>query len=178
MMTVAIRMEPGARSPLSAIRRIAVSLEPEAAPDRFLTLDSLVASSLGGRRFPMFFLAPFSLTALLLSAVGVFGVLSLSVRQRVREIGVRIALGAQSRDVVALVLGRAARLAAAGTVAGLAASVVAARAMRSLLFGVGPDDPATIAGAAGLVLAVALVASLLPVWRAVRIDPMTALREE
>ncbi len=178
MMTLAVRMDPGVSPPLSAIRQIAASLEPDAAPDRFSTLDSLVASSLGGRRFPMFFLAPFSLTALLLSAVGVYGVLSLAVRQRVREIGVRIALGAQARDVMTLVLGRVARLAVAGAAAGLVVSLLAARAMRSLLYGIAPNDPPTIAMAVALVLAVALLASILPTSRAVRIDPMTALREE
>jgi ABC-type antimicrobial peptide transport system permease subunit len=126
----------------------------------------------------MLFLGPFSLAALLLAAIGIYGVLAFAVRERTRELGIRLALGAQRRDVLRLVLGRAAALTACGLAAGAGVALLATRAMRSLLFGVEPADPVTFAVVAAGVAAMALLASWLPARRASRIDPNDALRSQ
>ncbi|HEY6147602.1 MAG TPA: ABC transporter permease [Thermoanaerobaculia bacterium] len=177
MMTIAVRGERELPR-MAPLRDALRQLDPEVAPDKVAALGDLLKESLGGRRFPMYFLAPFSATALLLAAVGVYGILSLAVAQRYREIGIRMALGAQSRDVVRLVLSRAARVVAFGGIAGVALALAGARAIRSLLFGVSPGDPLTFAAAAATVLAAALAAAWLPAQRAAKADPVAALRQE
>jgi len=177
MMTVAVR-GTAALPRMAPIREVLRGLDPEIAPDRIAALDDLLKESLGGRRFPMYFLAPFSVTALLLAAVGVYGILSLAVAQRFREIGIRMALGAQSRDVIRLVVAGAARVVAIGGLAGAVLALAGARAIRSLLFGVAPGDPATVAAAAATVLAAALLAAWIPARRAAKADPVVALRQE
>ena len=123
-------------------------------------------------------LAAFGAMALLLAAIGLFGVLSYHVSQRTREIGVRVALGAGRREVVGMVVGRATRLVAFGLAVGLALALGAGQLLRSQLIGVGPRDPVTYLGIALLLALVALVASWLPARRAARVDPMVALRYE
>lgn len=123
-------------------------------------------------------LAAFGLLALLLSAIGIYGIMAYTVSRRTREIGVRVALGASRRDVLGLVLGRAMRLAGLGLVLGLLAALAAGRVLRSLLLGVSGSDPLTFASIGALLAAVALLASWLPALRAARVDPMTALRYE
>ena len=123
-------------------------------------------------------LVVFASVAMILAIVGVHGVLSYSVSQRVREIGVRMALGADGRKVRALVVGEGARLAAAGIGVGLLGAFVLTRVLTTLLYGVGPADPPTFAGVALLLGGVALLASLVPAYRAARVDPMTVLRTE
>jgi putative ABC transport system permease protein len=181
MMTIAVRsgvLGAPALPVIPAARRILADLDPDVAIDRVATLESFVSDSIGGRRLPMYFLVPFSTLALLLAAVGICGVLSLGVRQRMREIGIRIALGAAPRDVLRMVLGHAARIALTGAAGGALGALLTAGAMRSLLYGVAPSDPVTLAAAVLLVLAVALTASLLPARRAVATDPIAALRQE
>jgi putative ABC transport system permease protein len=123
-------------------------------------------------------LGGFALLALLLSAVGIFGVLAFSVSQRRREFGIRMAVGAQTGDVLALVLSRGLKIAAGGIAAGLAGAAVLARSAATLLFGVEPMDPRSYLFAAALLAMVALGASSVPAWRATRVDPAVTLREE
>jgi len=120
--------------------------------------------------------ASFAMLATLLAAVGLYGVLAYSVAQRTREIGVRIALGADMRDIVGMVLGEGVRRTAVGVALGLAGALAASHAVRGLLYGVGATDPVTYAAVVALLLAVTIVACLLPAWRAARVSPLVALR--
>jgi len=178
MMTLAVKASEDPERLLPRIRESLKAIDPTIAIERPATLDAMLARSLEGRRLPMLFLGPFSLAALLLAAVGIYGVLAFAVRERTRELGIRLALGAQRRDVLRLVLGRAAALTACGLAAGAGAALLATRAMRSLLFGVEPADPVTLAVVAAGVAAMALLASWLPARRASRIDPNHALRSQ
>ena len=123
-------------------------------------------------------LGGFAGLALLLAAVGLYGVVSSTVSQRARELALRIALGATGRDIVRLVLDSGAATLAAGLATGLLAALVVVRLMGTLLFEVSPNDPATFAGAAGVLAMVALLAHLVPIRRALRVDPVIALRQE
>ncbi len=142
------------------------------------TMDGRVAASLANRRFAAWLLAAFSFIAMLLAAVGLYGVMAQSVQQRSREIGVRMALGAQSRDVLRMILRQGAILIACGLVAGTATALVLTSLMKSLLFAVSPADPLTFVLVAALLLAVALAATWLPARRATRLDPVNTLRYE
>ena len=123
----------------------------------------------------MWLLGIFAATAVLLAAVGIYGVMSYAVRQRMREIGTRVALGATPSNILWLVLGDGARIAIIGTVIGLATSFAAGRALRSLLFSTSPVDPLILSAAAGLLLATTLAACYFPARRATRVDPVTTL---
>ena len=140
------------------------------------TLDSVIAGSLAARSVTMMLLGGFAALALVLACVGIYGVISFVVGQRTHEIGLRMALGAQRRDVVQLVLVEGAKPALAGIAAGVAAAFGLTRLMANELFGVTPQDPLTYATVAILLAAVALLACYLPARRAVRVDPMVALR--
>jgi ABC-type antimicrobial peptide transport system permease subunit len=137
-----------------------------------------VVESLGARRLAVAVLAGIAGVALALAVLGIYGVLSYSVSQRARELGIRTALGARTQDVVSLVLGRGARLTALGLGAGALLFLALGRALSALLYGVSPRDPVTFAGGIALLGAVALFASWLPARRAARVDPVTALRAE
>jgi len=143
-----------------------------------MTMEDRIARSpwMFVRRFPAILVGAFAALALVLAVVGLYGVLSYSVGQRTHEIGIRRAVGAQRRDIVRLVLVRAAALVAAGTLAGLAIATAVTGLLRSLLFGVGAHDPPTLVAAAALLALVALVACWVPVRRALKVDPMEALR--
>jgi ABC-type antimicrobial peptide transport system permease subunit len=123
-------------------------------------------------------LAAFAGTALALAALGIFGLMSYIVRQRRREIGVRLALGAEPAAVTRMIVGRGMRYALAGTAVGFGLSLLEARWLRSLLYGIGPLDPLTLVGSVGVLLFAALCASLLPGWRASRIRPIEAMQAE
>jgi ABC-type antimicrobial peptide transport system permease subunit len=123
-------------------------------------------------------LSGFALMALVLSAIGLYGVIAYGVAQRTRELGMRIALGAMQRDVLAMVVRQGLRLSVIGVVLGFAAAAAATRAMESMLFEVSPLDPATFAGVGILIVGVSLLASWLPARRAARVDPIAALRAE
>jgi putative ABC transport system permease protein len=138
----------------------------------------IFSESLNGRRFNLLLVGVFALAALLLAMAGVFGVLAYAVAQRTREIGVRIALGATTWDILKMVLGQGLVTTAIGTVIGLAGSFLLTGTMSSLLYGVSPNDPLTIAGVALLVMLVATLASYIPARRATRVDPLVALRSE
>ena len=140
------------------------------------TLDETVAASVAVRRFSMELIALFALTALFLAALGIYGVIAYMVGERTHEIGVRLALGAQPQDVVRMVMRHGVRLAIAGTGLGLAGALIVSRAMAGLLVGVSPSDPATFALATAALTAVALAGCYLPARRAIRVDPIVALR--
>jgi putative ABC transport system permease protein len=142
------------------------------------TLDEIVARSISEPRFYMVLLGAFAGTALFLAALGIFGVMSYAVVQRSREIGIRVALGADPKQVLGMVLGHASVLAVAGVGLGLVGALSLSRAITGLLFQLSPTDPATLAGVAVLLMAVALLASYLPARRATRVDPLVALRSE
>ena len=142
------------------------------------TLESLVTSSLGYSRFMMFLLTGYSLLALVLAAVGVYGVISYTVSQQTHEFGVRMALGAQGRDVCRLVLRKGLLLVLAGVAAGLAGAFALTRVMEKLLFSVSVTDPLTFAAISLLLSGVALLAIYIPARRATKVDPMVALRYE
>ena len=141
-------------------------------------MDELLTESFAVRRFNMLLLGIFAALALILAAVGIYGVMSYSVTRRTHEIGIRIALGAQTRDVVKMVVGQGMTLALIGVGLGLAASFAVTRIMSSLLFGVSPTDAATFGLVSILLAGVALLACLIPAGRATRVDPMVALRYE
>jgi putative ABC transport system permease protein len=142
------------------------------------TMEEVLAASVAGRRFNMLLLAMFAGLALLLAAVGIYGVISYSVTQRTQEIGIRMALGAQTRDVLGMVIAQAAKLALAGVAIGLIASFLLTRLMKSLLFNVSATDPVTFLAVSLLLVALAFAASYIPALRATKVDPMIALRYE
>jgi putative ABC transport system permease protein len=163
-----------ARAVQAAIHRV----DPDQAVSNVQTMDDIFSDSVARPRFQLVLLVVFAGIAALLATIGVYGVVSYSVTQRTQEIGIRVALGARSGDVLRLVLREGLLLGGLGVAAGLAAAVVSTRVLRSLLFEVTPTDPVTLGAAAGLLLAVAFAAALLPARRATRVDPMVALHYE
>ncbi|MGH9709486.1 MAG: FtsX-like permease family protein, partial [Candidatus Acidiferrales bacterium] len=143
-----------------------------------MTLDSRIQMDTVTQRMGGTFVGAFGIVALVLAAIGIYGVLSYTTRQRTHEIGIRMALGAEPGDVFGLVLRQGAKLAFLGLAIGLAASFVLTRALSSQLFGITATDPLTFAGVALLLLVVAMLACYLPARRAMRTDPMIALRYE
>ena len=154
----------------------------QAAPDlpiqSTVTMDEAVAASVAQPRFRMVLLALFAVTATLIATCGLYGLMAYAVTQRRREIGVRMALGADRRDVLRLVLARALRIVVAGLIVGLAGAVGVTRVLQRFLFGVTPTDPIAFTIVTLLLMAVGLMAAWLPARRATRIDPCAALRAE
>ncbi len=167
---------PAAAAPaaIAAIHEI----DREESVQSVLTMDEILAETLAQRRFSMLLLAAFAGLALVLAAVGIYSVLSYSVGRRAREIGIRMALGAEVHDVLRLIVAEGMRPALLGMAAGLAAALALGRLLASLLYGVTASDPATLAAVSLLLLGVALLASLLPAYRAARIEPIRAIGAE
>ena len=162
----------------NAVRGAVASLDREVPVFQVRTMDELLSGLMAQRRLNMLLLAIFAGVALLLAAVGIFGVMNYAVSQRTHEIGLRMALGAQARDILKMVVGQGMALVLAGLVLGLAGALALTRLMSSMLYGVSATDPATYAGIAVLLMAVAFLACYLPARRATKVDPMVALRYE
>jgi putative ABC transport system permease protein len=152
--------------------------DPNLPVTQVLTMDELLSDSVSPRRFAAVLTGTFAVLALLLAAVGIYGVTSYTVSQRTQEIGIRMALGAQPANVRELILGRTMKLAAFGVALGLAGAFALTRYLGSLLYEVRSFDPATFAVVSALLVAAALAACLIPARRAMKVDPMVALRYE
>jgi predicted permease len=178
--SVRMVVKPTADDPRLAetIRRQIQSADPEMPVFAVKTMPELLAASMVNRRAAMALCGVFAGLALLLSAIGIYGVLAYTVTHRTREFGIRVALGAGAADVVGMVVGQGVKLAGAGLVVGVAGAIVVTRLMASLLYEVQPGDPAVFLAVAAGLMAVACLASLIPSWRAARIHPAIALRHE
>lgn len=163
---------------ITAIRQTLQHMSNEQVVYNVNSMESIVADSLAPRRFSMMLLGVFAALALVLSSVGIYGVVSYMVGQRTHEIGIRMALGAQQSDVLKIVLGQGAMMALAGVVAGLIGAIVLTRLMTKMLFNVSPTDPLTLVGVSVILTLVALVACYAPARRAMKTDPIIALRYE
>jgi putative ABC transport system permease protein len=172
-----IRTDQPTAAIISTARGILHDLDPT-LPVEFSTVTDEVSKWYADRRFTLLLLGVFAATALLIAAVGIYGVIAYAVSQRTQEIGVRVALGAQRSDILGLVLGQGFRLVLIGVVAGLAGAFALTRFLGAMLFNVKPNDPITFAAVALLLAAVAVVASYVPARRAMRVDPLVALRYE
>jgi predicted lysophospholipase L1 biosynthesis ABC-type transport system permease subunit len=161
----------------AGVRRAVAELDPALPPPNVLIVRELVDQRMSTSRFVATLLSIFAGAALVLAAIGIYGVMSYLVRLRTQELGIRVALGAPVRTLVANVVGGALRLAVIGVVIGLVAALVVTRWLGSLLFGVGATDPLTFATIAVVLVVVAAVASLVPARRAARADPSIALRD-
>ncbi len=177
-MNVVVRSAGDPAMPTTAVRQAIRAIDPDEATSSFRTMGDVVSSSAAGDRFNALLLGAFGGIALLLTAAGIFGVLSYLVTQRTREIGLRVALGAQRSDVLGVIVGHGVRLALLGLSIGVAAAVVVTRWMSSVLFDVKPTDPLTFVAVTVVLGTVAFLASYLPARRAMRVDPMVALRHE
>jgi putative ABC transport system permease protein len=165
-------------SAAAAVAEVVHRFESNLPVTHVMTMDNLISDSVAPRRFSSVLVAIFAGLALLLAAVGVYGVTSYTVSQRTQEIGLRMALGAQTHAVRRMILGQTLKLTLIGVTAGLVGSYVLTQFLGSLLFGVGIHDPQTFLCVAVLLIAVALVASYIPARRAMRVDPIIALRYE
>ena len=175
-MSIVVRTKGDPASGTRAVREAIASLHPD-LPVSISTLDELLANELKPRRFNLLLLAAFSVAALVLAIVGVYGLMSHAATERTQEIGVRIALGARGVDVVGMVMMRGLALACAGIAGGIVASAALTQLLRQMLWSVSPLDAASFAAAAALMLVTAAVASFLPARRAAQVDPLIALRE-
>ena len=172
------RTEVEPASLASAVRGQVTALNKDQAVFNVRTMEQIVAQSIAPRRFSMLLLTVFAVVALALAAIGIYGLMSYVVAQRTREIGIRMALGAQSSSVLRLVITQGMKLALAGVALGLVASVALTRTIKNLLFGVSASDPATFGVIALLLAGVAFVACIVPARRATKVDPLVALRHE
>jgi putative ABC transport system permease protein len=177
-MTWIVKTTVNPRSVAGAVQKQIQAADGQLAVSHVRTVDEVVAEALARQDFNMTLLTVFSGIALLLAAIGVYGMLSYSVRQRSQEIGIRMALGAKGGDVLRMVMTQGMILAGLGILIGLAGAAGLSRLLRALLFGVKPDDPSTFAVVAGILAVTAMAACWIPAHRATRVDPLTALRYE
>ncbi len=176
--TVIVRTKGAPASALGAIREEVSKLDSRQVMYDAMTMEEIVTRSVRAQRFSMILLGAFALLALLLASIGIYGVISYLVGQRVNEIGIRMALGAQRKDILGMIVGEGARLAAIGAGIGILAALALTRLMASQLYGVSVTDPITFTGVAIILVGVALFACYIPARRAMRVDPMVALRYE
>jgi putative ABC transport system permease protein len=160
------------------LRKIVASVDPDTPVDDIRTMEQLISTSVAQPRFTMLLLTIFATVALILGAVGIYGVIAYTVSQRTQEIGVRMALGASKEDVLRLVVRQGATLALIGVTIGLAAALATTRVLKNMLYGVSATDAATFTAVPLILMAVALLASYIPARRATRVDPVSALRAE
>jgi putative ABC transport system permease protein len=177
-ITLVVRTAADPSEFTSAVKSAIWSLDPNLPISKVLTMDDAVAQANAQPRFEMLLLGIFAAVALVLAAVGIYGVMSYSVARRTHEIGIRISLGARPGDVLRLVVRQGLVLALIGSLAGVFCSLLLARLMTKLLYGVAPYDPVTFAAVTLLLLLVAVVACCVPARRATRVDPVIALRCE
>jgi predicted permease len=177
-VAVVLRTEGDPTAVMGSVRRAVAEIDPREVIYNVQTMDEVVSNSFAARRLAMILLTVFASLALVLACVGIYGVISYLVGQRTHEIGVRVALGAQGSDVLRLVIGHGARMALIGVAAGIVAALGLTRLMANQLFGVSAHDPLTFAGVAALLMIVAIVACYIPARRAMRVDPIIALRYE
>ena len=177
-MTLAIRTDNSSSGLVDEVKAQVWSVDRQVPVSDVRTMDQLMAVSLGQQRFNMLLLGAFAALALILAGVGIYGVMSYTASQRTHEIGIRMALGGQRRDVLRLILGEGASLTFVGILIGIVGALGLSRLMASLLFEVKPTDPEIFATVAILLALVALAACYIPARRAMRTDPMVALRDE
>jgi predicted permease len=177
-LTVFLRGQLNTGAIPTQVREQVQSINPELPVFQARTLDDLLTDSLSGRRFSLEMVALFAFAALLLAGLGIYGTISYMVGERTKEIGIRLALGAKREEILAMVLRQGLSLAMGGAAIGLVGALIATRLMAGLLYGVRPTDPLTFVGVTLVLTLVALVASYIPARRAMRVDPLTALRYE
>ncbi|HXW06414.1 MAG TPA: ABC transporter permease [Vicinamibacterales bacterium] len=177
-MTVAVKTAVPPMSLAPAVKSALARVDPDQPVSRVGTMEMVIGDSIGGRRFPMLLLTLFSAIAIVLAAIGVYGVVSYVVSQRTREMGIRLALGARGREVIAMVVAGSIRPVIAGLVLGTAGAFAAARLLTTLLYAVEPTDPGVLAGIVALLGVTAAAACWMPARRAAGVDPLIALREE
>jgi putative ABC transport system permease protein len=177
-MTIVVRAATDPNALLPSVRSVVATMDKDLPLRRVRTLDEYVSGSISAPRFEALLLGSFAALAFVLTTIGLYGVISYSVVQRTREMGIRVALGAQRASISTMVLRQGALLALAGVAVGLLTSLFAVRLIRNLLFGIGATDPVTFVAVPLLLMGVALLASYIPARRAMRIDPIVALRHE
>ena len=177
-LMLAVQTTTPPESVVSAIRELVRSLDADQPITNVRTMDELLSRSLSSTKFSLWLLALFAGLSLLLAAIGIYGVVSYAVAQRTREIGMRMALGATAGDVLKLILRQGMTPVAIGTIIGLSASVALTKLISGLLFGVRTTDLATLIAVTFLLIVIALIANYIPARRAIRIDPLSALRYE
>ena len=177
-MTLAVRSDSNPQPLIAAVRRKIAELDPDIAVAGISPMEKVVASSVAQPRLVSQLVGAFAVFALALAAVGIYGVMAYSVTQRAHEMGIRMAIGAEPRDIFRLVVGQALRLVMTGAALGLIASLALTRLMKTLLYGTAPTDPLTFAAVVALLAGIALAASYIPARRAMRVDPIEALRYE
>jgi putative ABC transport system permease protein len=177
-MTFVVRAAGDPSSLMGTIKRQVWAIDRDIPIYSLATLSERVSDSVAKRRFNMWLVGSFAVLASLLAAVGIYGVISYAVSRRTHEIGIRLALGAERRNILRLVIGQGLALTLIGIAVGLAGSVALTRLISNLLFGVSATDPLTFVGVSVLLVVIALLACFIPARRATRVDPMAALRYE